>query len=80
MAAAAVYDALEKQTKPQNMLNGQMIAVCWFHWSPDQEVRLDDSQALLDHMQMYLLIHPHKKKHKTGTIWKHSQLHSCYCL
>lgn len=60
------------------MLNGQMIAVCWLHWSPGQEVRLVDSQVLLQHMQMYLLIHPHKRK--TGTIWKHSQHHGCYCL
>jgi len=26
MDAAAVYNALEKQSKPQNTLNGQMIA------------------------------------------------------
>lgn len=78
MAAAAVHDALEKEIKPQSMLNKQTIAVCWFQWIPGQEVRLD-SQVLLDYMQVYLLIHMHKKSTRLEQSGN-TQLHSCYCL
>lgn len=62
MDDAAAYNALEKQAKPQNTLNGQMIAACWFQWSSGQEASLDDSPGLLAQIQMYLFANPQQKK------------------
>lgn len=62
MDATAVCNTLEIQAKPQNALNGQTIAACWFQWIPGQDVRLDDGPGLLAQIQMYLLANPHTQK------------------